>query len=133
MRPVRAIIDGCLVVLNAVETSEEYREGARASGDSLGEFEGYLFEYESLQTLAFENTGVPYNIRILYLLEVTPKEESTRQGVVLDCLDMVEDSCSVTQPMNALYKLAIELRKDFCVKNKIGRGSIVTLYEDEED
>ena len=134
MKKVRALIDGLSVELNVVETPEEYREGARASGKSLQESEGYVFSYEVPQVLGFENTGVPFDLRVLYLLEITtsPNAEVSNQGVVLSFQDMQKDSSKIVSQPNSRYTMAIELRKDFCEKNKIGTGSLVSFYEDTD-
>ena len=130
MKELRAIIDGLVVKINATETSEEYRAGARLLGEHLGESEGFLFEYDCPRVLGFENTAVPYDLRVLYL-QVVGSDDEVRQGVVLECLDMEKDSAKIVQPTSP-YSMAIELRKDFCEKNRIGSGSIVTLYNSED-
>jgi len=124
----KAIIDGIPIMLNKVETSDEYREGARASGNTLSSNEGYMFQYDTAMKLQFENTGVPYDLRVLYLLNMIDTED-VQQGVVMESVDMNKNSAKIVFPMYGVYTVAVELRKDFCDTNKIGKGSIITLKD----
>ena len=128
MRNLEAVVGGAEVVLNVVETPEEYREGARASGDALKRNEGYLFEYSIPQSLSFENTGVPYDLRVLFVQRIG----TSNHGVVSYCQDMQRDSSKVASSFQDKFELAIELRRDFCEKHSIGKGSVVTLNSKEE-
>jgi uncharacterized membrane protein (UPF0127 family) len=130
MLKLKAIIDGIPIQLNKVETSDEYKEGARASGEGLEENEGYMFEYSTPMKLQFENTGVPYDLRVLYLFHML-EYAGDPQGVVMEYVDMNKDCARVACPSQGSYKIAIELRKDFCKKNKIGKGSIISLLMEE--
>jgi uncharacterized membrane protein (UPF0127 family) len=130
MRRTKALINGTLVQLNQVETAEEYREGARASGDTLTEDEGYLFTYETPMTLGFENTGVPYDLRLLFVKEIPGT--SPKQGVVTETGTLLRDSSKVVGSFLP-HSTAIELRSDFCERYKLGMGSIVTFYNVEDE
>lgn len=126
MRRIEAIIDGITVFLNVPETSSEYREGARASGNVLGESEGYLFKYDLPQKLAFENTGVPFELKVLFLTNLDSV------SVVAEEATLLKDSSKVAASFTP-YTAAIELRSDFCHKYKIGVGSLITFSNTGEE
>jgi len=125
VKQTKALIDGTLVSLNIPETSQEYTEGARASGESMEESEGYLFRYDVPKKLGFENTLVPFELSVLFLQQVADK-----QAIVMETEILKKDSAEVATS-HSHYKIAVELRKDFCDKFRIGTGSIITLTEQE--
>lgn len=126
MKKIEAIINGTYVSLNVPETSSEYKEGARASGNVLGESEGYLFKYDIPQKLGFENTGVPFELRVLFLKELN------EVSIVAEVGTLFKDSSKVVSSFTP-YSVAIELRSDFCHKYNIGVGSLVTFVNTGED
>ena len=126
MKRIESIIDGVNISLNVPETASEYREGARASSNSLAENEGYLFKYDIPQKLSFENTGVPFQLKVLFLTTLGTASVVAEEGTLL------KDSSKVVASFTP-HSAAIELRSDFCEKYKIGVGSIVTFVTGEED
>lgn len=126
MKRIESIINGVNVSLNVPETASEYREGARASGNVLAENEGYLFSYDIPQKLSFENTGVPFQLRVLFLTPLNSASIVSEEGTLL------KDSSKVVASFTP-HSAAIELRSDFCEKYNIGVGSIVTFLEGEEN
>ena len=122
MKREQLLVDGILVDINVPETSNEYRQGARASGHVLAENEGYRFSYDIAQRLEFENTAVPFDIKVLYLQAV---DTDNSMFVVLDEVTLDKDSSKIRGSRDS-FKEVIELRKDFCDKYKIGAGSVVS-------
>lgn len=130
MKKLSAIIHGVSVSINEVEDAAEYNEGARASGEDLLENEGYLFKYDIPQILSFENTGVPFELKVLYLTEV-----GVDMWIVMDEALLQKDSAKLASCFTP-YEIALELRKDFCDQNGIGVGALLSIplqVDDEED
>lgn len=127
MKTISSDIDGISITLNKVETTFEYRNGARISGTNLKDTEGYIFEYSNAQKLQFENTGVPFDLRVLYLSNLAKVSSNELIGVVLEHADMSSDSCKVVSSQGSYFKIAIELKKDLCDLHNIGSGSIIKL------
>jgi uncharacterized membrane protein (UPF0127 family) len=126
VKSITAIVDGVLVTLNKPETSAEFKEGARLSA-SLDPNEGYLFDFGGpSRSLVFENSGVPYDLTILFFEHVI-----NASAVVSEVRHLVADS-SVPVSSSYVHTKAIELRTDFCQAHKIGSGSIITFSDSEE-
>lgn len=120
MKRVEAIIDGIPIYLNVPETNEEFKEGARASNGVLSDNEGYLFDFRSPMPIVMENSGVSHDLTLLYLFSLD------KYGAVAEVSQMKEQASTPVASVG-VYRVCIELRKDFCDRNRIGVNSIVSL------
>lgn len=121
MKKSTGIIDGMVISLNIPETLEEYRSGIRKStGATLQENEGYLFRFGKNTNIMMENSGVNCDVTLLYFLSLK------KYGVVEEVQQMDNLSDKVVSSVG-FYSVVLELRKDFCKRNNIRKGSIITI------
>jgi len=126
MRQISAVIDSIPITLNVPEELKEFREGVRLSGGRLQEHEGYLFNFKTPSILYFENSGVDEDITLLFFNAFIDE----KMGVVSGVKSLKAQSTSIVSSENP-YAIALELRADFCITNKIGEGSILSIQEEE--
>jgi len=123
MRKIKATINGVGVNLNVTESLDEYREGARIGGGHLSYEEGYLFDFKKSINIVMENSAVYQDLTVLYFYAFT------KCGIVEELNNLAaNDSRAVAS--KGFYRIALELRKDFCVANKISKYSTLILSED---
>jgi len=120
MRQVTGSINTIPVTIQVLETLVEFREGARIF--EIKHNNGLLFNFGKPQVLLMENSNVPYDLKVLYF------HKFSKYGIV----DRVETMKANTYgPYSSIYfyDVCLELSDDFCAKNKIGVGSILTLND----
>jgi hypothetical protein len=133
MRRVSGFVDGLLVELNIPESQHELHTLVRAEALPLSEAEGYVYDYTCPETITLERPPTTHGSRLLFILETNPPVEEkavVKQGVVLQHLVVDKFQRSTVSTEQAKYKLAIELREDFCQKHNLGQGSVISIYDE---
>lgn len=125
MRRCKALIDGLVFTLHIPETEGEYHEGVRLLGGNLSEYDGVLFNFNFRSRLMFENSGVSQDLVVLFFDCLIRDSVGTVAEVVL-----LNKGSSEARSSEGMYAVAVELRKDTCDSNSIGRGSIITVQEE---